>query len=232
VKHIDAIEHEAVVHPDDIAINRFADAMKAKMAKQRAKGYGGWNDKNDCPTNRLQQMLVNHISKGDPVDVANFAMMLWSRGERTEQPAQQQEPVAIDRLYIEALIEGLYQNEDPVSIDAAEEFERLLKTPASPPASKPWVGIDAGDWNKIAYTSEFRSGADWAEAKLREKNAAPCKPLTDEVFISMMDSDGICIDPELAFTIKVMVECAHGIYPENSDCHDADWTDRDGEYLK
>lgn len=90
MKHIDAIEHEAVVHPDDIAINRFADAMKAKMAKQRAKGYGGWNDKNDCPTNRLQQMLVNHISKGDPVDVANFAMMLWSRGERTEQPAQQE----------------------------------------------------------------------------------------------------------------------------------------------
>ena len=39
------------------------------------------------------------------------------------------------------------------------------------PPAREWVGIDAGDWNKIAYTSEFRAGADWAEAKLREKNA-------------------------------------------------------------
>lgn len=28
------------------------------------------------------------------------------------------------------------------------------------------------------------------------------------------------------------VEAAHGIFPENSDCHGPDWTDRDGEYLK
>ena len=38
------------------------------------------------------------------------------------------------------------------------------------PQAREWVGIDAGDWNKIAYTSEFRAGADWAEAMLREKN--------------------------------------------------------------
>ena len=28
------------------------------------------------------------------------------------------------------------------------------------------------------------------------------------------------------------IEAAHGIWPENSDCHGPDWTDRDGEYLK
>ena len=38
------------------------------------------------------------------------------------------------------------------------------------PQARAWVGIDAGDWNKISYTSEFRAGADWAEAKLKEKN--------------------------------------------------------------
>lgn len=75
-------------HPDDVAVDRFAQAMKDKMAKQRAKGYGGWDDLASCPTSRLQQMLVDHIPKGDPVDVANFAMMLWSRGERTEQPKE------------------------------------------------------------------------------------------------------------------------------------------------
>jgi hypothetical protein len=28
-------------------------------------------------------MLIAHLAKGDPIDVANFAMMLWNRGERT-----------------------------------------------------------------------------------------------------------------------------------------------------
>ena len=37
------------------------------------------------------------------------------------------------------------------------------------------------------------------------------KPLSDEEFISMLDSDGIRVDPELAFTIKELVEAAHGI---------------------
>ena len=37
------------------------------------------------------------------------------------------------------------------------------------------------------------------------------EPLTDEEFISMIDSDGIRIDPVLAFEIKEIVETAHGI---------------------
>lgn len=88
MKHIDSIGNEALANPDDVAIDRFAAAMKAKMAKQRVKGYGGWDDPKVCPTDRLQQMLADHLPKGDPVDVANFAMMLWIRCERTAHPAQ------------------------------------------------------------------------------------------------------------------------------------------------
>ena len=40
------------------------------------------------------------------------------------------------------------------------------------------------------------------------------KPLTDEEFISMVDSAGLVIDPSLAFEIKEMVEAAHGITGE------------------
>jgi len=32
-------------------------------------------------------MLRDHVEKGDPVDVANFAMMLSQRGEGIAQPA-------------------------------------------------------------------------------------------------------------------------------------------------
>lgn len=124
----------------------------------------------DIPTTAL---LVNALRQA----LANDALDKMAENARElgldYEPAQQ-EPVAIDRLYIEALIEGLYQNEDPVSIDAAEEFERLLKTPASPPASKPWVGLTRDE--RMDIINRF-AGQDWVyaveaiEAKLREKNA-------------------------------------------------------------
>lgn len=68
------------LHPDDLAVDKFATALKEKLAKQRAKGYGGWEA---CPVERLQEMLFRHVHKGDPVDVGNFAMMLWNRGDKT-----------------------------------------------------------------------------------------------------------------------------------------------------
>ncbi len=74
-------------HTDDSAVDRFAAAMKSKMAKARSKGRGGWDNKTDCPTERLQQMLTEHLAKGDPVDIGNFSMMLWNRGEQTTSPA-------------------------------------------------------------------------------------------------------------------------------------------------
>jgi len=77
---IGASECRTSQHADDDAVDTFAQAVKAKMARQRAKGYSGWRD---CPAEKLRQMLIDHISKGDPVDGGNFAMMLFNRVERT-----------------------------------------------------------------------------------------------------------------------------------------------------
>lgn len=71
----------AAQHPDDAAVDAFASEMKAKLAAARAKGRGGWQDKNDCPQQRLSDMLRAHVAKGDPRDVANFCMFLHQRGE-------------------------------------------------------------------------------------------------------------------------------------------------------
>ncbi|MCK5500376.1 MAG: hypothetical protein KAI82_03880, partial [Tritonibacter mobilis] len=68
-------------HPDDEAVDRFAAAMKAKLAVKRADGRGGWDDKAQCSQKFLSDLLRGHVDKGDPVDVANFAMMLHQRGE-------------------------------------------------------------------------------------------------------------------------------------------------------
>ncbi|KWI34144.1 hypothetical protein BGV60_24380 [Burkholderia ubonensis] len=68
------------LHPDDVAVDIFAARMKRKLAKKRAEGRGGWNDPASCHVSTLARYLVEHVGKGDPVDVANFAMMLHQRG--------------------------------------------------------------------------------------------------------------------------------------------------------
>jgi hypothetical protein len=83
-------------HPDDEAVRRFAAAMMQKMRASREKGRHGWDDEMICPTERLQAMLLDHVAKGDPVDVANFCMMLWTRGAPVAAPAPTAEPV--DRI--------------------------------------------------------------------------------------------------------------------------------------
>jgi len=70
-------------HQDNAAVDRFADAMKAKLAASRAKGRGGWDDPNVCTVEFLAKLLVEHLGKGNAgtfEDVANFAMMLHQRG--------------------------------------------------------------------------------------------------------------------------------------------------------
>ena len=68
-------------HPDDLAVDRFAAAMKAKLAKKRADGRGGWDRKDECSNWLLSTLLHDHVDKGDPVDVGNLAMMIHQRGE-------------------------------------------------------------------------------------------------------------------------------------------------------
>ncbi len=69
-------------HFDDVAVDTFAAAMKEKMAAARAKGRTGWQN---CSTEYLSKLLIEHIRKGDPRDVANFCMMLWHQSARIVQ---------------------------------------------------------------------------------------------------------------------------------------------------
>ena len=81
-----ALAGSAGDHPDDIAVERFAAVMKAKLAKSRDNGRSGWDDREQCPTGYLSDLLHDHVGKGDPVDVANLAMMLALRGEQIVPP--------------------------------------------------------------------------------------------------------------------------------------------------
>jgi hypothetical protein len=71
-------------HPDDLAVDRFAVAMKEKLAIARSRGRGGWERPiwdGGCSQLDLSIMLREHVEKGDPVDVANFCMFLHQRSE-------------------------------------------------------------------------------------------------------------------------------------------------------
>lgn len=67
-------------HPDDEAVDNLADAMKAKLSFKRSTGVEGWQT---MPVEQLRAGLRRHLEKGDPVDVANYCMMLHARGEST-----------------------------------------------------------------------------------------------------------------------------------------------------
>lgn len=72
-------QEPAKQHHDDFAVDLFATTMKAKMAASREKGRGGWDRPDECDVKDLAAMLVQHVEKGDPVDIANFCMMIWNR---------------------------------------------------------------------------------------------------------------------------------------------------------
>jgi hypothetical protein len=107
-------------HPDDEAVDRFAAAMKAKLATARAKGRSGWEDKTQCHQEDLALDLRKHVHKGDPVDVANFAMMLHQRGESTKlRPLSQDLVDAIKNAPHGASV--IEHNGHPVFISRASE---------------------------------------------------------------------------------------------------------------
>lgn len=60
------------------AIDQFAEAMKVKMKEKYYEGYEGWDDIAGVE-GIITQKLLDHVmrGKGQEVDVANFAMMLW-----------------------------------------------------------------------------------------------------------------------------------------------------------
>lgn len=85
-------EYERVVHiteaygtdaviEDELMVDSLAEAMKAKLCVTARQGRGGWQQ---CEPEELRRQLGEALIKGDPVDVANYCMMLFSMGEKID----------------------------------------------------------------------------------------------------------------------------------------------------
>lgn len=59
-------------------IRRFSSLMTTKMARKAYEGAHGWPN---IPVAHLWAMLREHVEKGDPIDIANFAMMIHHNAE-------------------------------------------------------------------------------------------------------------------------------------------------------
>lgn len=68
-------------HPDDDAVDQFADRLRERMAEKRDEGRGGWEQ---CDLDDLGLKLLRSIVDGDPIDVGNYAMMIATLGGGTE----------------------------------------------------------------------------------------------------------------------------------------------------
>ncbi|WP_417285089.1 hypothetical protein [Comamonas sp.] len=148
-----AANGETSQHPDDAAVDALAAIMKAKLFKQRAKGYSGWNTE-ECTQQRLSDMLRGHVDKGDPVNVANFCAFLSARGEGIA-PQAAPAAVAVPDEFMSDLGFALEQRgavwvvvDDAGGIGSASLNERILwkaliearaalaATPAAAPADR------------------------------------------------------------------------------------------------
>jgi hypothetical protein len=109
-------------HADAAAIMEFAAAMASKMHQAAMKGHFGWENPDLCTTESLQRALQEHVVKGDPVDVANYAMMLHARGAGSAS-ASLQTNMLLDNLMMRAALRAVLDEVSPgctpISIDSS-----------------------------------------------------------------------------------------------------------------
>ncbi len=63
------------------AVEDFSEEMKSKLLDKADEGKRGWDDY-DWPLSDIKKQLLEHVEKGDFVDVANFAMFAFLKTER------------------------------------------------------------------------------------------------------------------------------------------------------
>jgi len=218
-------------------MNKQTDALKVESAAIRVldawdttvlpkSNDGMMQERMEC----LREALADHIRDatkmieqpdyravktwhdGKPVYVAEppckTGSQCTSKCQQCEQTAQ--EPVAYSYTSRITGAQGFSHHPMPRFIDAESWDIKPLYT--SPPASKPWIGLTEEDRVEIWKKSSSIDGAiNATESKLREKNAQPSKPLTDEQIIEMYNEPRS--DAEMLEFARA-IEAAHGITGE------------------
>ena len=158
-----------VDHENDMAVDSFAAAIKAKLSTRSVAGGGGWNDPAQCSIEHLQGVLVEWVAKGDPVSVGALAMMIQQRGGRTALAQHQQNPL-IPLLAPQPLVEPVYIGK---ALMAHREARVVLDGGTGPVAAVHLVNISLTAWvhtkdTAEAYASGWNSGVRALRGALTE----------------------------------------------------------------
>lgn len=167
---IQALVDELAVQPP---IPEGMDEFLADLERSRTK-YPQNGHMFDGLIGELHELRRAYGGDGDvraeAFDVAVCAYRIATEGDAggnslldTPTSAPVQEPT--DNISLESSIE-IVLRDGPTF----ETIAGLCKLAVEASQKREWVGLSATDWNGFASTSDFRSGAEWAERKLRENN--------------------------------------------------------------
>jgi hypothetical protein len=183
------------LHPDtQDLVNRFSQALAEKLGKAEKK-YGYSNDWMRPDWMKIARAkLIQHIEKGDPLDVAAYCAFLWHHGEPTVDVANIMSAADLQtrlRKLTEALPKDdlvMVQVRDAIrlcdSLDAANaEIARLTEIAKS--YKHEW-----NEWGKTAVSLQGQLDASNAEI-------AALKEAPDEEYIAAYRDECIEIAKEL-----------------------------------
>lgn len=64
---------------DSEGLDIFVAAMSLRLREKRAEGRGGWWNESQCSTMHLRDLFMKAVERGNMVDIANYAMMIYCR---------------------------------------------------------------------------------------------------------------------------------------------------------
>lgn len=112
---------------DEDALKKFNTLMRDKLSISRLKGKHGWHDENVCSIEFLVKSLVEHLAKGDMVDVANFAMFINQRVGQKPIPVLTCTPT--ERAFLDEIIEkGIINDGEPETLIELGEWSQITQS--------------------------------------------------------------------------------------------------------
>lgn len=86
-----SISTDPQAETDNWAVDQFSLSMRERLEEKRATGRGGWFDPEVCGVDDLASQFFSNLErKADPVDLANYAMMIHLRDPFQEQASLQE----------------------------------------------------------------------------------------------------------------------------------------------
>lgn len=201
-------------HPDALAVDRFAAAMKRKLAQKRAEGRDGWEDKDQCSGEFLSHLLREHVEKGDPLDVGNLAMMLHQRGEKISPAPPASTELREENERLKAGIKRLSDEEEYCAEVTGEDPFQLVYLSAKLASTEARAATLSAENERLRVEAEsMRARAEAADDEIHAIAAhLDCESDRDSVLhtIGELEAD-LSISKDRATALKERLQRVEGL---------------------